>query len=386
MRRKAQIAAIYLGGLVQGIALVAFPAASSVFTGQQGFQLSNAEYGSLFIPQVILSVLFSLWNSKLSQKGNIKGIFLWGLLANLVSMSLFALSDLAIGNSKMAYAILLSATGCLGIGFGLTVPSLNTLAALLFPKKIDDAILYLNALLGLGTALAPVFVAIFIGFGIWWGLPLSLAFAILLLLLFTLPLSLPHAKRQENSKRAASKLFWVFAGFALLYGVIETINGNWSTVYMQQYLHAGINLSALALTLFWTMVTVGRIFFAVVEKYLPEKKVFRILPFTAAAVFIFIALLPRGNPSLGIFAFALAGLSCSALLPLVISFGNQKRISAGVLIALYLLGYGIAAFGAGSLESLFGIKLNVIYGFCAGIACILGCLSLMITQKTRGET
>ena len=35
--------------------------------------------------------------------------------------------------------------------------------------------LVLNALLGLGTALAPVFVAIFVGLGFWWGLPVLAA-------------------------------------------------------------------------------------------------------------------------------------------------------------------------------------------------------------------
>ena len=32
--------------------------------------------------------------------------------------------------------------------------------------------------------------------------------------------------------------FWVFAGFALLYGMVETINGNWATVYMSSSLGA----------------------------------------------------------------------------------------------------------------------------------------------------
>jgi len=35
----------------------------------------------------------------------------------------------------------------------------------------------LNALLGAGTALAPIFVAIFVGLGFWWGLPVLSAFA-----------------------------------------------------------------------------------------------------------------------------------------------------------------------------------------------------------------
>lgn len=388
MTNRKQISAVYLGGLVQGIALVAFPAASSIFTGAHGFQLSNAAYGSLFIPQAILSVATSLWSSRLARKGNIKGIFLWGLVANFLAMSLFAFSYLAMDNSKIAYAVLLSATGFLGIGFGLTVPSLNTFAALLFPKRVDAAILYLNALLGLGTALAPVFIAIFIGLGIWWGLPLSLAAAILLLLLFSFPLSMPAAKVKEDhgKKKIFPVRFWVFAAFALLYGAIETINGNWATVYMQKTLHASITLSSLALTLFWAMVTAGRAFFAVMERYLPERTVFRILPFFAACAFLFISMISHANPFLGILAFALAGLSCSALLPLVISFGTQELTSiktsvAGGLIASYLVGYGIAAFGAGSLLDLAGIKLNVIYGFCVGLALVLGILSLIIMGK-----
>ena len=48
---------------------------------------------------------------------------------------------------------------------------LNTFVAAFQPEHADRAVLVLNALLGLGTALAPVFVAVFVGLGFWWGLP-----------------------------------------------------------------------------------------------------------------------------------------------------------------------------------------------------------------------
>ncbi len=53
-------------------------------------------------------------------------------------------------------------------------------------------------------------------------------------------------------------------------------------------------------------------------------------------------------------AFGLAGLGCSALLPLTISFGQEEltavsAAAAGGVIAFYQLGYGIAAFGVGPL-------------------------------------
>ena len=88
---------------------------------------------------------------------------------------LLVLSQIAIGHGSLAYLTLLLATTSLGLGFGLTVPALNTLAASFFPERVDSAVLILNALLGLGTALAPVFVALFTGLGFWWGLPLCVA-------------------------------------------------------------------------------------------------------------------------------------------------------------------------------------------------------------------
>ena len=81
--------------------------------------------------------------------------------------------------------------------------------------------LIINALLGLGTVLAPVFVAVFIGLSIWSGLPLLVAVLLLALLLFSLPLPLRTSKRGEQGHKLPASLpsrFWIFAAFALLYG------------------------------------------------------------------------------------------------------------------------------------------------------------------------
>jgi len=37
-------------GLVQGIALATFPAASAIFTAADTYNLSNTQYGTLFVP------------------------------------------------------------------------------------------------------------------------------------------------------------------------------------------------------------------------------------------------------------------------------------------------------------------------------------------------
>ena len=89
---------------------------------------------------------------------------------------------------------------------------------------------------------------------------------------------------------------------------------------------------------------------------------YHVLPFVLAGAFVIIALLPEGATGLGVLAFGLAGLGCSALLPLTISFGQEELTAisaamAGGVIAFYQLGYGIAAFGVGPLVD-GGVKLS----------------------------
>jgi predicted MFS family arabinose efflux permease len=100
--------------------------------------------------------------------------------------------------------------------------------------------------------------------------------------------------------------------------------------------------------------------------------------------FVLIALLPD-EPALGVVAFGLAGLGCSALLPLTISFGQEELPAfsaaiAGGVIAFYQLGYGIAAFGVGPLLDN-GVELNRIYGFAAIVAACLGVWSFVLAGR-----
>ena len=172
-------------------------------------------------------------------------------MAGLVSMALLLVSLFFTDDTAVAFGLLLLATACLGVGFGLTVPALNTLTAAFHRDRADRAVLVLNALLGFGTVLAPVFVAVFVGLGFWWGLPLTTA--ILLIVLLLVSVRLPLRIEQQRTSQAGAKLprrFWVYAGFAVLYGFCETINGNWAQLDMTD-LGASATNASLALTAFW---------------------------------------------------------------------------------------------------------------------------------------
>jgi MFS family permease len=392
MAQRSEILTVYAAGLIQGVVLVTFPAASAVFTNSSDYGLSSMEYGGMFVPQAVMAIISSLLGAGLRKRLGTKRIYMMGLFANLLAMTLLVVSWFVMKEHSLAYAILLVAMACMGIGFGFTVPALNTFAAAFFPQKVDRAVLTLNALLGLGTALAPVFIALFVGLGIWWGLPVLVGALILGLLLFSVTQTLNEGatSRVAHAHKGKNKFptrFWIFAAFALLYGVCETMNGNWAVPYMTKHFGASAAIASLVLAIFWSMVTAGRILFAAIEKWFPEKLVCRVLPFVVAAAFVATACVPKTNSLLGILTFAVAGLGCSALLPLTISFGQKELTTvaasvAGGLIAFYQIGYGVAAFGVGPLQTWAGLDLNIIYGGTAIVALVMSVLSFVITRKS----
>jgi MFS family permease len=389
---RLEIAAVYAGAVVQGVVLVAFPAVSAIFTSASQYGLSATQYGGMFVPQAVTAVAAALLGGGLTHRLGGKRVLLAGLTADLLAMALLFASQFALPDRAFAYGLLLTATALLGIGFGFTVPALNTFTAAFFPARVDAAILTLNALLGLGTALAPIFASIFVGCGIWWGLPLLMTGLALGLLLFSV--RLPWADGGRPSAVAGGggfpRRFWVYAAFALLYGVCETINGNWATVYMSAGLHASVTLSSLALTVFWASVTGGRILFALIERWLPERWTYRLLPLVLAGAFALTSAAPAARPWRALVCFGLAGLGCSALLPLVISFGQKEFAAmpafvAGGLIGFYQMGYGVAAFGVGPLVNGKTGGLAAIYGWAGAGALLLAALAFAITRPEPGN-
>ncbi len=392
MASRTEVAVVNVAGLVQGIVLVTFPAASTIFTDKSDYALSSSQYGDMFLPQVVTAIVGSLLGAGLARRITTKRVYLLGLVCSLVSMGLLLASVTVRTDQPAAYPLLLVATAFLGAGFGLTVPVLNTYASVFHPASVDRSVLVLNALLGLGTVLAPVFVAVFVGLGFWWGLPILSAALLIALLVVSLRLPLRTAAQESpaarQERRRMPARFWFFAAFSVLYGICETMNGNWSQLEMTTRLGASATQASLALAVFWGMVTVGRVLFGLIDRWLSERITYHILPFVLVGAFILVRVLSAHDAIAGIAVFGLAGLGCSALLPLTISFGEEELTAvsaavAGGVIAFYQLGYGIAAFGVGPLQHA-GLSLSAIFGGTAIVAAALAMLSFVVSPVRRG--
>ena len=126
MASKTERTIINAAGLAQGIVLVTFPAASTIFTSKSEYGLSSTQYGAMFLPQVALAIATSLLGAGLARRISTKRVYLLGLACSTVAMVLLLASTLVKSNQAAAYPMLLVATAFLGAGFGLTVPVLNT--------------------------------------------------------------------------------------------------------------------------------------------------------------------------------------------------------------------------------------------------------------------
>jgi fucose permease len=390
VRRRAEVPVVYLAGLAQGFALVVVPAASSILTSASGYGFSGSEYGALFVPMVVAAVVASAGGGVLVIRWGLKRLLLGGLLADVVAMGLVASSAAFLGSHAVSYVILLVAMLCLGSGFGSTLTALNRLAPGLFPDHAEPALTALHALLGTGTALAPVLVSASTG-ATWWWIPGVVAVVLVALALFgshqPLTVEGPEPVLPSDGPMAilrdVSPALWAFVAVAVLYGVCETLYGNWAVVY----LHADRGFSArsagLALAAFWAMVTIGRVVVAVVSVWVPPRWVYRALPLLLVGSFLIV---PRaGTPLAAIVVFGLGGLACSAFLPLSVGFAEERSpklagLMAGELMAAYMIGYGIASFAVGPLVSSSAATLGGIYVGASVVAAAMLVIALGVTR------
>ncbi len=386
--RRFEIVTVYSIGLFQGLSLVAFPASASILQSPSGYDLSKSRYGILFLPQVIMAIAGSLALPALTRRFRLKQVLLAGLIADTVAMSLMVASD-PLRTDAIAYPMLLVATASLGLGFGLTLSSISAYAGAFMPDRRDVALTALNVLLGLGTALSPLLIAVFLDVGAWWYLPLIAAAGLVVLIVMTLlqPMEVPEAKAAGVSGRIPM-VFWLFAAALVLYGIGETMFGNWGTTLL---VSRGVRTTSAngALAAFWASVTVGRLLIAVSSNWVHSTRIYVVLPWAIAAALL---LVPTAHTAAtGILVFAFGGLACSGFFPMTVGYGEATfpalvELAAGWLIAAYQLGYGLAAFGGGALQGT--VSLSSIFWIAAALAIVMAVLAVPIArrQQVRGRS
>jgi predicted MFS family arabinose efflux permease len=378
-RHTLSVGVVYSAALVQGLCVVSYPASASVLKQQ----LSDAEYGTLFLPQMLATVLGSALGARLGPRAlHVRYLQLALLAAAAAEGCLLSVASLG---SVAAYL----GTFALGIGFGLSAAPLNGYPARLFPARPQPALIALHTALAAGFALGPSAVSAAETAGVWWLMPALTGVAALALALLA-PFALgalpsPQLGAAEVGTRAASGGA-LFALAVVLYALCEGTFANWCVVYLREERGASATTAALALSLFWAALALGRLAVSSVLTRVPAEVIWRALPVGMCAVFLLLPL--ADGPVLGVVLFALAGLACSAFFPLTVSLaaehvpGGATR-AASILTAALMVGVGLGSFAVGPLRT--QVTLASLYRASAAYPAVLAALCGWLTlQRRRG--
>jgi len=381
-----KVIAIYMGGFMTGVSLVLFPAAGSILTSSDHHGFSSGQFGSIFTPQIIMAIISSLMASKLADKIGMKNVLLLGLFALVLSTGLLTASHWAEGSTTFAFAVILAATGFLGIGFGFSLTALNPFAYQLFAGKETSALTALHFFLGTGTATSPLLISYFTGMEMWWGASLTTTIVLLLLLFFawTLPLKLSTETLEKEISgetvkfKIPGRLWWYIIG-VFFYGACEATFGSWGSVFLEKQGGLSVAKASLGLSLFWGSVAVGRILFALGALKFKTNWLYVGSPFVLALIFY---LLPQANSEiLYLCAMAIGGLLISFMLPKSFSnstadFPKHAALVSGFLVAALQLGTGFSVNVIGFLNA--DYSLSALFQFSTVYAFIFGGILLYL--------
>ncbi len=355
---RHSVASVYLTSFVQGLLGVALPASSAVLRARLG--IGDTLYGALFLPGLSLAFCAALGGRFLLRRWSLKTLFLFGASTQGAAMVLMAASghlDRPLGLGVLIGALVLSgpAGGIMGI-------TLNTAAIELFPRARSGALSALHGLVGVGATAGPMAVALATQFGFWAAAPLAFGAAAFAMAAFCATRrvhGLSENLHEEHARggvppRMAARSLTVF-----LYGVGEATFTTWAVVFLTENRGLPLAAAAGALSVFWLAMTVGRLGSIALVRRVPPFALALLMTVGMAAAFPLVA--HSGNATSALLRFGFAGLSCSALFPLLLGLGSAEyprrtpQVTA-IFSATLLAGIAIGCFAVGPLRGRFGLE------------------------------
>lgn len=365
MHIRRSVILVFGAGILQGAAFVLVPSLGHVLEAAP-YRFGVAAYGALFFPEILGAVIGALLAGRLHRTRGAAVVLRVGLGANAIGMALLALASLTRGD--FAYATILLETACLGIGFGLTLASLNPTAAALFPNAPTAAITTLNGAIGVATAIAPLILEIARRAGVWGAVPATLAIGFAGLLLGR-DAGIPDRATRSGAARTRPGLRSFVIAVAL-YAIAEGCFSSWAQVYLMRVGHAAAGRGALALSAFWGTMTLLRLALGVVPERGPARR--RLLLVSALGIGASFLLLAQLRAAVALVAgFAIAGAACGIYYPYAMAFGlasdpGDPISFAGSMVAALMIGEGVGSFAPGELQRL--VALPAIYAGAAALA------------------
>lgn len=376
---------VYASALAQGLTVVSVPASASALK----HVLDDAQYGAIFVPQMLATLAGSLLSSRLGPRAAGGGALGSALACSALAQALLASVPFGGG-----FGCALGATFALGLGFGASAAALNAWPGQLLPRHAQSALVALHTVLAAGFACGPLLVPRGEG---WLALPLAIGALDLLLALAVFvccpavlpasraPLATAGSARSAVQPAVGGSRAGLFFAIAVLYALAEGTFANWALVFLHEERGLAERSAGLSLSTFWGALACGRLLASALLVRVPARAIWLGLPVCMALAFVSLPLVDDARGA--VLAFGFAGLSCSAFFPLTVSLasasfdGGAARASA-LLTAALMIGVGLGSWAIGPLRA--SATLAAIYrGSTVYPLLALGLCSLL-TWRGRG--
>jgi fucose permease len=380
--RAERAGTVYCSAFVQGLSGAAFPASAVVLRARG---MGDAAYGSLFLAQMSLAVLGAVGAPLLlARLGLRRGLTTGGMA---MALSAAALLAAALGPPAQVYAWALAGTALLGAGAGVSAAPLNAYPQLLFPGRAESAVVVLHTISGVGLAFAPALGAAGLGAGAWPAFPVLLLLANVVVAVLVergdLP-EPPHGAAHHGGGPARSVVLWAFVAIAWLYGVTESVFGNWAIVFLTEERGVAATEAGTALAAFWAALTLGRVSIAALVWRVRADLVLPVLAALMSASALLVPLV--SGPADAALFLALGGFGCSAVFPLALGlacarFPAHRAWVSSAAFAGLCAGLGTGSLAAGLLRP--ELTLAAIYRLAAAPPALACGLALVLLRGRR---
>jgi fucose permease len=196
------------------------------------------------------------------------------------------------------------------------------------------------------------------------------------------------ADEAKATRPIASPVFWLFAAIVVVYAFAEGTFSSWAVIFLRDGKGLPDMTASFALSAFWGALVAGRLLVSVLIVRVPVKIIWVALPVLMIAAFWLVSF--AGGAATGIGAFAVAGLGCSAFLPLTITlavnrFPDNIAWVSSMLIAALMTGVGVASWFVGGLQVILPLdrlyRLSSLYPI---LVLLLAWLALRYSAARRG--
>lgn len=383
--RTFKIVIIYLLAFLTGVNFVVFPALAPVFTDQSLFGLSASQFGNLFIPQVIFITISCLGTPFLVNKFGPKIILSSGILLMILSTLILWTLQFFLDDKGILFYILLILTAMTGFGFGLSITTLNPLAASLFYDNKTSAILVLQFLVGLGTSTSPLMMGLISDIKDWIFIPASIFGTVLIsfILLMFIKLESSDIFQLPKQFKIPSKL-WLFFITIVLYGLLEGTFGGFGSVILKN-LGLDNSSASVGLSLFWGGVAINRLLFGIFSKRFNLSMVFLISPLLVGILLWF--LISSFSAPIVLSLMVTIGFFMGSLFPgsigwATVEFPQLAVLVSGLMMAADQIGTGIITNTLGAFQDNADLFSNILK-YLSFVTVIIFLLFLFLRKNSK---